>query len=99
MSDRRVFGMSGPGQQGTDNRLTGIDADARLYPLTPFGTQAAGITIELVLHAQGSVQRTLGVVLMSHRSTENGKDAITGGLDHVAAITANRLHHGFERRI
>jgi hypothetical protein len=39
------------------------------------------------------------MVLMREGGTENGKNAITGGLHNVAAISLHRLHHDLQRGV
>src|SRR5713226_2399482 len=55
--------------------------------------------LRLFLHAQGGIERAVGMILMSDGSAKKGKDAIAGGLSDVAVIAVDGVHHELESRV
>jgi hypothetical protein len=64
-----------------------------------FLPQRIGISSHLVLHAQGSIQCPLGMILMRKRRAEQGKDAIAQSLGDISVILMHGVHHELEGRI
>jgi hypothetical protein len=61
--------------------------------------QPVGVTLEILLHPAGGVQRALRMILVGHRGAEQREDAITGRLSHIAFVTMHRVHHQLKRGI
>ena len=55
--------------------------------------QCIGIAAHLLLHAQGGIERPLGMIFMGNRRAEQGKDAIAQRLRHIAFIAMHGIHH------
>src|SRR5262249_43723447 len=61
--------------------------------------QLLGVAFALRLHEQGGKEGALGMVFMSEGGTEEGKDAVAGGLYDEALIAMHRVHHQLQGRI
>ena len=54
---------------------------------------------QLLLHQERGVERPLRMVLVRGRSTEQRKDAITGGPRDIALVPMHRVNHNPQHRI
>ena len=61
--------------------------------------QLAGVTPEILLHAQARVERALRMVLVRDRCTEDGEDAVAGRLHDVTVVAMRRVDHQIDRGI
>ena len=82
-----------------DHDLPGIDPNANLdgYPVR--GEHLLGVAPDGILHAQGRVASSHGVVLLRKRRTEQRHDAIAHHLVDGAVVVVHGLHHAFDHRL
>ena len=99
MADRHVVGMQVFFANGADHYFPGVHPDAHQQRRTALLAELVTIPPHLVLHAQGSIERPLGMVFMRDGGAEQGKDAIPKSLRHIALIAMHCIHHDVQSRI
>src|SRR2546425_12963048 len=99
MADRYVVGMQVFFANGADHYFPGVHPDAHQQRRAALLSELVTIPPYLVLHAQGGIERPLGMVFMRYGCAEQGKNAITESLRHIALIAMNRVHHDLQSRI
>jgi len=58
-----------------------------------FRLQLQAVSQQLFLHPQARIQCALRMVLVGDWRAEHGKDAVAGGLHHVAVVPIHRRDH------
>jgi hypothetical protein len=78
------------------HNFPGVEPHARLQLQTMGPTHLLSIAAQSGLHGQGRITGPYGVVFMSHRSAEEGHDAVAQDLVHRALKAVHRVHHVLE---
>src|ERR1700722_769675 len=84
---------------GAHNDLTGVQSNADLHVHAVRAENGFSVTLDSLLHAQGSVASPLSVILMSKRSTEQCHYAVARSLVNGTFVLMDGLHHEFEDRM
>src|SRR5215469_5731233 len=99
MPNRRVFHLARASLDGPYHNLSGVESDPYLEWGAAFGSQPARYAFYVLLNTERGQQRTLRMVLMSNRCSEQGEDAVAGRLHNVTIIATDRVDHHFERGV
>ncbi len=78
---------------GADHDFARVDPHPHIQRHPPLEAQLVTIPAYVFLHPQSGVQGTLGMIFMGNGRPEQGKDAISQGLGHIAVIAMDGVHH------
>ena len=76
-----------------------VNADAHEQWRMPLCSQRIGIAAHRLLHPQGGIERSLGMIFMGKRRAKERKDAIAQCLRDIAVIAMHGVHHELQSGI
>src|SRR4030095_12251971 len=98
LPDRRVVHVE-VAADGPHHHLARVEPDANLDGNALGAANLVGIVPHRLLHAQGGVAGTHGVILVGEGRAEEGHDAVAHDLVHRAFVVVDGVHHVLEHGI
>src|ERR1700684_2373901 len=99
MPDRRVFDLTRAGMNRSYYYFAGIDSDPALDRRTATRGHLRRIFLQLFLHPERCIERSLRMVLMGYRRPEQRENPVPRRLHHIPVIAMGRVDHQLQRRI
>jgi len=93
VAHRHIVGMQIVLTNRTHHDFSRVDTNAQLQGDTAFEPGLVGMLTHLLLHPERRIQRTLRMVFVRDRRTEQGKDPVAQRLGYIAVIAMHRIHH------
>ena len=84
---------------GANDHFARIESDADLDLDTVLPAQLRGVAGDRLLHGEGGVAGSDGVVLVGERGAEERHDPVAHDLVHRALVAVNGVHHPLEDRV
>src|SRR5712692_6706198 len=96
MPDGHVVGVQVIFADRAHHYLSSVDTNPQVQGHPTLASPLLGVSPHLLLHAQGGIESTLGMIFVGDWRAKQSKDAITERLCHVALVAMHGLHHDLQ---